>query len=537
MRKQIYLYLLLSMAGLVIAPAFAASSSSSSLDALSIYSLSINPNPVYAGDNITINLQLYDTFSATLQNVNLELEGSYPILNVSPSNPYLISSIGQGLYGGVGSYFTYTIRIPKNTPSGNYTLDLVADYQTTETISGSSETVTAESVMPITFYVHGTPQITINPTITKVSPGNVSTVTLSVMNSGYGTVRNMTVSTLNATDFSVTGTKTFSIGSLASGASTSLTTTYLVNSHITNGTYSIPIRVAYQSDEGTTYSQNINQTIAVKIQNPNIIATVTAASPATLYMGYNQTLTLSIQNIGYGNANNVSVDIASLNGVNILSSVRHFFIGSLAAGQSVTETVLITANNYSGSQASLSAELKYYTSNYQSQFSKNQSINISVAQSPIFSVATGKYSLQPGATSVPINLTITNTGNIDAQQVQLSFQSSYPITPVSGSGYIQDLKPGQSKSVTFLVSVDSHGAPGTYPITVYESWKQPNGAVQQTYSGSSNYYAAVGSTASGSTPSTITDIVVLVIVAIAVLFVYRKIQKSKESKKKTPKAL
>lgn len=535
MRKQIYLCLVLSITAAILSTAYA--QTTSTLSALSVYSLQISPNPIYAGENVTITLQLYDSYTSTLQNVNLELEGSYPILNVSPSNPYLISTMSQGLYGGINSYFTYTIHIPKNTPSGNYTLDLVAQYQTQETTNGESTEVTGTSVMPISFYVHGTPEISISPTVTSITPGSTSSVTLDVMNSGYGTARNITVSILNTSNFSSTGTRVFSIGSLHAGASTSLTAMYLVNSHITNGTYSIPVHVAYQSDQGVNYSQTINQSIGVRIQNPNIVVSITAANPATLYVGYNQTLTLSVENIGYGGANNVTVDLKPVSGVSILSSVRHFFIGSLGPSQTVTETLLVAANNnLTATQASISAALSYYTSNYKTGFSKNETLNLSVAPSAVFQVSSGNYTLTPGATTVPINLTITNTGNIDAQQVQLSLQSSYPLTPVAASSYIQDLKPGESVSVTFLVSVDSHGAPGTYPITVYESWRQPNGAVQQSYTGSSNYFATVKSTSSSGEGSLLTDAIIAIVVIVIVVVVARRMRK-RASKKKTSTAL
>ncbi len=540
MRKQTYLCLLLSVAAVILSPALAATSSAlsasgSTVDALSIYSLQVNPNPISAGSNITISLQIYDSYTATLQNVNLELDGSYPILNVSPSNPYLISSIGQGLYGGLNSYLTYQIKIPKDTPSGNYTLDLVAQYQTSQTTSGIDTTVTGTSIMPITFYVHGLPRISINPSVSRIIPGNGSAVLLSVMNSGYGTARNVTVTLLNGSEFSPTGTKQFSIGSLPSGASSSLEATYLVNSHITNGTYSLPVYVAYSSDQGTAYNQTINQTIEARIQNPDIVTSILAANPAALYSGYNQSLTLDIQNIGYGNANNISVLVTPLSGVSILSSVRRFFIGSLSPGQSQTETVLVAASNYSGAGASINSEMSYYSSNYQDQFSKNQILNLSVAQSSIFEIGNASYGIMPGDTSVPINLTVTNTGNVDAQQVQLSFQSSYPITPVSSSAYIQNLAPGQSAKVSFLVSSDSNGAPGDYPITIYETWRQPNGAAQQIYSGSNNYYAKVSSASSGN-GSAITYAAMAAVVIVAAFLVYRQMGRSK-ARKKTPKAL
>lgn len=512
-------------------------SPSSGIDALSIYSLQINPNPIYAGDNVTINLQLYDSYYSTLDNINLELEGSYPILNVSPSNPYLLSSAGPGLYGGSSSYFTYTIHIPKTTPSGNYTLDLVANYQTVQTVSGTSTTVTGSSVMPIDFYVHGNPRISLNPSTSGAIPGQQSSIMFDVINSGYGKAKNITISLVNTTEFSVVGAKTFFIGSLPIEGTSEITATYLANDHIANGTYYLPVRVIYQSSEGVQYNQTINQAINVKVQNPNVVLSVLSANPSALYTGYNQSLTINVENIGYGNAKNVSIALFPTNGISILSSVNNFFIGNLAPGQSTTESVLVASGSHISGNAGLNAEIGYYSANYRNKFYKNQTMNITIAPSAIFSIGSSNYEITAGQTTVPITFTITNTGTISAEELQLNFQSTYPITPVSGSGYIQELGPGQTTNVTFMVSVDSRGAAGNYPVTIYETWRQPNGAIQQTYSGSNSYYAVVGNSAGNSGSGYENYAIVIAVIAVIAFVLYRRVLKPRFAKKKVPKAL
>ena len=120
-------------------------------DALSLANLAVYPQPALAGGNITIAFQLYNSYSNQLSQVNLGLEGAYPLLNYSPSATYLISQIPEGLYGG-SVPFTYKIHLPKNMNAGTYTIDVVASYQTT----GSSYTqVSSSSTMPITLYVRG----------------------------------------------------------------------------------------------------------------------------------------------------------------------------------------------------------------------------------------------------------------------------------------------------------------------------------------------------------------------------------------------
>ena len=129
--------------------------------ALSISNLIVTPNPVVAGSNVQISFQLYNSYQYSLQNVNLYLEAPYPLLNYSPVSIAQISSIGQGLYGGIGYYLTYNMTLPKNIPSGVYTIQLYATYQTTQTTStgaySNSEPVTAYSAIPITCLLYTSP--------------------------------------------------------------------------------------------------------------------------------------------------------------------------------------------------------------------------------------------------------------------------------------------------------------------------------------------------------------------------------------------
>lgn len=278
--------------------------------------------------------------------------------------------------------------------------------------------------------------------------------------------------------------------------------------------------VTYSSDTGQKYNVSSNAQVSVAVNNPDVIVNITSATPSALYKGYNQSLVLSITNVGTGTAKNVSINIQPSAGIEVLSSVSKFFIGSLAAGQTTTQTLLVAANNNTGSSAAINAKVTYTSQNYASQFVQNEQLNLSVASSSTFSITAGNYSLEPGSTNMPIKLIVTNTGNIEAENVQVTFQSSYPVTPITSTYYIPSLMPGQSANVSFSVSVDSNGALGNYPVTVYETWRQPNGAVQQQYSGSNTYFATVGSGSGGS--SGIIYGVVAVVVIVAVVFIARK---------------
>jgi hypothetical protein len=385
-------------------------SAASVLDnSLSLANVSVSPNPVIAGGNVTIRFQLYDSYGSFLNTVNLQASGSYPIINFSPARTTDIANVNPGVNP---QQYTYTFAVPATTPSGTYKIYFNATYYGL----GATE-VLASSSMPVTFYVQNKPSI------------------------------------------------------------------------------------------------------KVMLVNP---------SPPALYSGYNQTVRIEIENVGYGTARNISVSVGANHGVSILSSVTTFFISNLTQGQAVNESLLVGAQN-TGS-ASIFASSVYYSSNLNQRFSSVQDLNLSIAPAAQFSVSSGSMpEAGPGSTDVPVEFTITNTGTSEAQQVQLNLQSSYPITPVASTAYIADLPAGASTNVTFLVSVDSQGVPGNYPVTLYEQWKQPNGALNQQFSGSDNYFITVGS--QSGTPALIAAAIVVVVIAGIAAFRLRGRMAAKKQKK------
>ncbi len=84
--------------------------------------------------------------------------------------------------------------------------------------------------------------------------------------------------------------------------------------------------------------------------------------------------------------------------------------------------------------------------------------------------------------------------------------------------------------MTFLISVDNAGVPGNYPVTLYEQWKQPNGATNQQFSGSSNYFVAITSGGAGNFTLEI-EVAVVVIAVIVVVMIARRRMAAGASKK------
>ena len=378
-------------------------------NSVSLTNVSVLPNQVISGGNVTIRFQLYNTYNYWLYGTTLQPTGSYPLLNVSPLDSNTIGMLNPGLNP---KYYNYTIEIPNTTPSGTYTITFTATYM----LYTTQETEVASSSMPVSFYVNGNPAIT------------------------------------------------------------------------------------------------------VQASNPQ---------PSTLYTGYNQSLSLAIQNTGYGTARNVSVTVSGSRGLSILSSVRSFFISNLTRGSEQVEPILISANGTDN--VYLIVNTTYYSARLNRRFANTQRINISVAPSAQFAIDSEGQSPGIGMTDVPVNFRITNTGTSPAEELQLNLETPYPTTPIASSAYVNELEPGASTNVTFFVSIDTAGVPGNYPVTLYEQWKQPSGSINQQFTGSDNYFVAVGETSSAVSAYE-TYAIAIIVVLIIIVSIYRRRARGRDRK-------
>lgn len=294
-----------------------------------------------------------------------------------------------------------------------------------------------------------------------------------------------------------------------------------------SGVYTVTFTSEYFVYAATgTETASSSMPVSFYVNNrPAIKVVVASPQPAALYSGHNQTINIQVENTGYGTARNVSIVVSSGKGINILSSVNAFFISNLTQGSSVTEPLLVSSQNTG--QTNIVANTSYYSSNLQQRFNATQNIALSVAPAAQFNIGSANSKVNVGATDIPVQFRVTNNGTSDAQQMQLSLQTTYPITPIASTAYVSELQPGSSTNVTFLISVDNAGVPGNYPVTLYEQWKQPNGATNQQFSGSSNYFVAVTSGSAGNSTLELEAAIVAVAIVAGALIIRKRMGKKK----------
>lgn len=499
-------------------------------DALSLVNMKMTPQPVVAGETFNISFQLFNSYVNPLKNVNIQITASNPILNASPSYATLISTIGTGQFGGGLVPFTYKLHVPSTLSAGEYTIYMQATYDAVTGYTGTQQDVPGVTEVPINFYVYGIPniQLTAVPSGQMLSGAQDSFV-ITAINTGTDTARNVSVTFLDSGDFSPYGAPSLNFGIMGIGAVETGDAELIAAPNLAAGNVTIPVRIKYTAQSGENYSTIYEIPVSFVTPKPSIVASVEGAVPTQLAPGSNQTLTVLVQNNGYGTAKNLTVKFLNQAPLSVTSSAASYFIGTLAPGSSTTEQIQLTASREANkSMYNLPVSISYSTITGAINQSL-QYIPIKLQNASIFNITKVSGTLGLGGTYQPLVFTIKNTGNEEAQQVTLSLQTVYPMTPTNPNYYINDLAPGQSMNVTFYVSTDSSGQPGTYPVTLYEQWKQPNGYTTQQYSSFNNYYAEVGG--SGGI-GTYAIYALIVVIAAGGLVYYKKVYSKKKEKKK-----
>ncbi len=503
--------------------------------AVSLSQLSVSPQPVIAGGNVMIAFQLFNSYTNPLNNVVLQLTASNPIINVSPATSVLINTVAAGgtVSSSGASSFSYTLHIPSTLNAGEYTIDIQATYESSYGSGALAAQQPGSSTIPITFYVYGKPNIQLTAVPQgQITPGGQNLFNIEAINTGTDTATNVSITFLSTANFTPSGATRLNFGTMAPNGQSTQQETLLLGSNLTSGTFGIPVQVSYVAEDGAPYSSN-SMTIPVSFVNgnPNIIASIVSATPTQLAPGGNQTLNIQVQNTGYGATKNLTIKFLNSGPLSVTGSAAQYFIGNLQAGASVNEQVQLTASSSANlTQYNLPVVISYSSLGAGSNTMVVKYIPIKLQNSAIFNITAVRGALSPGATDQPLTFVIKNTGNEPAQQVTLSLQTIYPITPVNPNFYVNNLQPGQSINVTFYANIDTNGNTGTYPVTLYEQWRQPNGYTTQQYSSSNNYYANVSTSNPLGSYGWALYVVVAIVIIVGGRYYYKNIYMKKKKK-------
>ncbi len=359
--------------------------------------------------------------------------------------------------------------------------------------SQSSESVSTNVSVPILGYIgfEATAIIGTPDNVIQALPNSYVPLTIYLTNYGNTPVYNVTVTLLSMPLQLRLVNTTQHLPALPPGQPVPLTFYAYVPDYLLQGNYTLELRVDYFTGDDDV----VNATLIVP-QEPIVYIQSVATNPPEVFQSYPMAqLILSIVNIGSGIAYDAMLYINST-GVSPLISMP-LILGAIPPGQPIQLTIPISLPSDPGNYTvnvtvtyDGGSTMRYYQLNVRPR-ANLAVVSVSYPQPPNPSLSNlgallstiSSSALSPGASKVPITITIMNDGPVEAKNVMVTIStgqviqphvsSSNPLSALTASqAFIGDLRPGQEINITFLVDVDSNARPGNYPVVLTFVWNQ-----------------------------------------------------------------
>ena len=486
-----------------------------------------SPAEIYAGDDVNVSFVLLNAYSYSAEGVIVQLSGGYPLVELSPTQPYRINSIASGINQLGLEPIVFKLRVDPNAPAGAYTMNVIATYSTvTETKLANGATSTLATVktdtMPISIRVRGAPHLSASIVSQGVEPGVKSIITLLLINDGTDTAKAAKIE-LSPTDiFEILGTSSNYIGDIEPAKSVQASFTIRAKENAPSKKHELPVMLDYTNKYGKGFDYSSKVPIMVSVYEPSLEVSISDATSRPR-AGDDAAIVLQVRNKGDGLAKNVVLDVTSAGPVEVKWPTNKITIGDIAGGGKATATVNVKVQEGASEQeVSLPARLTFSSSNKQQSYDIPSIISIGLERSANFIVVNSKSELRSNELWKEVVFSVKNTGNVPAKEIKISLNTQYPITPSGKDQYMPLLAPGESMDVAFHVDTDSKAVPQAYPVDLYFQWKEEGDKVYSVTKSSSlpvqsgipdmSLYYALG------------GLVILAVVAM----LYRKVKKAKK---------
>lgn len=260
----------------------------------------LSPQPVEPGQDLVLSIRLVNEFSE-IDNVKLTILPDSPII-LKNENDRIIN-IGKMIkFGAVVE--TYSLHIDPLAVSGAYEVEFQVHWLSNDQQRETNKT--------FNIMVRGVPQLAISGIIIEpetISPGDNFNLNFSVSNNGTGIASAIrTASLIETLPFISRGTNTRLIEKLSPASSKKLEYSFLAKDNAEPGSYSVPVRLDYQSEDGRNFSSRELVGVNVLSKSRLNIAGINT-DPNRIETGSYVTLTIRIENAGNGDAKSAKADI------------------------------------------------------------------------------------------------------------------------------------------------------------------------------------------------------------------------------------
>ncbi|SMP32316.1 isopeptide-forming domain-containing fimbrial protein, partial [Algoriphagus winogradskyi] len=326
---------------------------------------------VYAGDTFTYTISITNTNNTEITDVTITDELDARLMYVASSNSgqfgagvvtWTIPTIAANSIVDITLWVSTASNLASGTQISNVAIVSSPDDPDSPKES-DPEVVTVEKDVDLI--------ITKTASAATVLAGGEFSYTISVMNSGQSDATDLTITDALATGLSFisadnsgvnnAGTITWTIPTLAAGASIDLTLTVKVDADVDAGTQISNVAIVTSPDDPDSPKESDPEVVTVE-KDVDLMITKTA-SASTVLAGGEFSYTISVMNSGQSDATDLTITDALATGLSFISADNSgvnnagtitWTIPTLAAGASIdlTLTVMVDADVDAGTQIS-----------------------------------------------------------------------------------------------------------------------------------------------------------------------------------------
>jgi len=498
---------------------------------LVLWGVKTYPDVIYSGDNFTFSFQIYNVWDHDADDVYVQIQGAYPLMQLSPAKVKHIDTI-ESSYKLSSERIYFDLHVDENAIAGTYPLTVTTTYRTRELVSGmggltSKDTTYTES-SSIYIIVKGKPKIGISSSVKpeKIQPGTISSLTLKISNDGTDTAKDIKVNIEDTLEFRSLGTsRNIYVGDIEPKSSSTITVQMEADKQADAGVTKVPLTIEYSDKNNNTYTNSFKIPVIISVDSPVIDLSVLNSQPSKIRPGDTATITLKVWNKGEGVAKNVRVQALDKYPFTVAWANRDLIIGDIQSKAFSTANIQVEVKkNIVTPNWNLPIVLSYDNMNEREHFNSTENLEVRLEDVADFIVERlQSQSVKPDDKWVPIIFQIKNIGTATAREIKVTLNTQYPITPSGKQEYVNVLNAGDAVNVTFHVDVDSQAVSQNYPVDIYLQWKEESDTQYTTSKSSSIRVESAGSKL---------WLYVLVVLVIAAVFIAMRRKSSSANKKK-----
>ncbi len=257
--------------------------------------------------------------------------------------------------------------------------------------------------------------------------------------------------------------------------------------------YSVPFSITSESKIITaatgvgsiyTTSVSISQTAYASVEvsgRANLVPSLSGSQPGMIEAGGAEALvTVKVFNNGSDTAKDVWIMPMETEYLKIGSASRSLFLGEIAPGTFATVPASVSLEIPTGASGEYTLPMDLIFADKRGRYEETHNMEIKVADRARFSVLPDRISLVPGTNDQRIAVSLQNTGNVAAEDVELALVAEYPLTASGRTSFIQRVEPGKSGVAYFTLDVDSKAAEQGYSAELLIRWREGETALSSS---------------------------------------------------------